>query len=138
MDKELKKKLKAEHKCVHCQKPLPDGYEQESCRSCKRILKRAAGESGWRWKLFVEILDHYSWFCQCCGCDIPEFLTVGHKHGGGNLQREEIRKVKQVHEWYRWIIDNGFPEDLQIECWNCNMSRNRTENEECAHQYDER
>lgn len=136
MDKELKKQLKATHRCIHCRKPLLEGYTQESCERCKRILKRAAREGGWRWKLFVEILDHYGWVCACCGEDIPEFLTVGHKARGGNLQRDEIRNVKKIHEWYRWIVDSEFPDDLQMECYNCNLGKERIGGEMCPHELD--
>lgn len=123
MDKELKKQLKAAHQCIHCRRQLPEEYEQESCKSCKKILKRAAGEGGWRWKLFVEILDHYGWVCQCCGEREPIFLTVDHKLGGGNEDRRTIRQ--DYHEWYRAIVDKGFPDDLEIRCYNCNLGRDR-------------
>lgn len=135
MDRELKKRLKVEHRCIHCQRPLPEGYEVESCKSCKRILKRSAAGGGWRWKLFIEILDHYGWVCICCGESIPEFLTVGHKSGGGNLQRKDIREVRKVHEWYKWIVDNEFPDDLQIECYCCNLGKERIGGEFCPHEY---
>lgn len=123
MDKELKKKLKAEHKCVHCQEYLPEGYDQESCRRCKKILKRASADAGWRWKLTLEILDHYGWICRCCGEREPMFLTLDHSAGGGNIDRSEIRKEK--HDWYKQVIDLGFPDDLQILCYNCNLGKSR-------------
>src|SRR3972149_2266120 len=87
MDKDLKKQLKAEHKCVHCQRSLPEGYSQESCMGCKRILKRAAAPGGWRWKMTVQVLDAYGWRCECCGEQEPMFLTIDHIEGGGNIHR---------------------------------------------------
>jgi hypothetical protein len=50
---ELRRQLKEEHKCVHCQDPLPEGYDNESCPRCLKIIKRGARDDGWRWKLFI-------------------------------------------------------------------------------------
>lgn len=123
MDKELKKQLKAEHKCIHCQRPLPEGYEAESCRSCKKILKKAAADGGWRWKMTVQVLDAYGWQCVCCGETEPLFLTIDHIEGGGNLHREEVREHR--NDWYKYLIENNFPEGFRTLCYNCNLGRSR-------------
>lgn len=133
MDKELKKQLKNQHKCIHCQRDLPEGYTIESCPSCKRILKKAAAIGGWRWKLTVAIFDHYGWRCQCCGETIPEFLSLDHKFGGGNKDREEKRMGS--NDWYTAVVKDGFPEEFQILCLNCNLGRQRNGGV-CPHEYE--
>lgn len=123
MDKVRKLRLMKEHKCIHCEDPLPPEYSLDSCQRCKRILKRAAADGGWRFKLFVEILDHYGWRCNCCGEREPFFLSVDHVHGGGNEHREEARK--EVNEWYKVVVAEGFPDTYQVLCFNCNLGKNR-------------
>lgn len=66
------------------------------------------------------ILEHYGAVCVCCGENIKEFLTIDHKNGGGCKHREEIGFG---YVFYKWVVDNGFPEDLQIMCMNCNFAK---------------
>ena len=73
------------------------------------------------WKMKAMCLDHYGRKCACCGEDNPGFLSMDHinqdgwahrKHGSGNAI-------------YRYAITNGFPDTLQILCFNCNYGRAR-------------
>ena len=67
-----------------------------------------------------EILDHYGAFCDCCGEDHREFLTIDHINGGGNQHRKKFG----WNQWqfYRWIKREEFPFSLRILCLNCNSS----------------
>lgn len=72
------------------------------------------------------VFTHYGGVCVCCGESNPKFLTIDHKNNDG----AEHRKSVGPNSWggrsevmYRWIIRNGFPDSLQLLCWNCNCGR---------------
>ncbi len=69
------------------------------------------------------VLNHYGNRCTCCGEDHKEFLTIDHINGGGTKHKKELRLTGK--KFYKWIIDNNFPDDLQILCMNCNWVRGR-------------
>jgi hypothetical protein len=77
-------------------------------------------------KLLDKVLDHYGRKCSCPKCPDPTpnslFLTIDHKIGNG---RKDRREKKSGGSFYRWIINNNFPDYLQILCWNCNCGRYR-------------
>jgi hypothetical protein len=61
---------------------------------------------------------HYGQFCRCCGTDTKEFLTMDHINGGGSKHQ------KQIQEYiYIWLVKHNFPNDFQVLCFNCNMSK---------------
>lgn len=72
-----------------------------------------------------KVLDHYGHRCSClCGClaTNSRHLTIDHKNNDGAIQR----RSKGMHGGqanYRMIIKSGFPDDLQILCWNCNCAK---------------
>lgn len=65
--------------------------------------------------------------CRCCGEDEIEFLTLDHI--------EPIRSQKREHgygsHFYLWLQQNGYPEGLQVLCYNCN--RGKSIYKECPH-----
>lgn len=78
-----------------------------------------------------EIIQHYGGKCICCGEIEKTFLAIDHINGGGNKHRKQIKALAPC-SFYRWIIAQGFPDDLQILCYNCNMSK-YLNNGTCAH-----
>ena len=72
-------------------------------------------------KLRLEVLTYYSPRdvpeCTCCGEQTIEFLGIDHVNGGGTQHR------KAIHNSYRWIKKNNFPEGFQTLCHNCNHAR---------------
>lgn len=76
------------------------------------------------------VVTHYGGRCSCCGESERTFLAVDHKDGGGNTHRQQIRKASSM-SFYKWIIDNNYPDYLQILCHNCNISKHLLG--ECAH-----
>jgi hypothetical protein len=68
----------------------------------------------------IKIFNHYGNKCSCCGETIYEFLSIDHINGGGTKHRKVMRNSRQL---YQWIIDNNYPEDLRILCYNCNCGR---------------
>lgn len=65
------------------------------------------------------VIDHYGGKCSCCGESDLRFLTLDHKNGGGNKARKDIKG----NEFYYWVRDHGYPEDLQVLCFQCNCGR---------------
>lgn len=85
----------------------------------QRVNERS---KGYRQTHFQIILDHYGARCVCCGEDQRVFLTIDHKNDDGG----KFRNAQGVSlRFYRWIIKNNFPDDLQILCYNCNCGRAR-------------
>lgn len=66
------------------------------------------------------IIDHYGGKCACCGETELAFLTVDHINNDGNDHRKRIGGSSR---FYENIIKAGFPDDLQILCWNCNEAK---------------
>lgn len=122
----LKQQRKINHQCIHCGKDLPEESTRETCNQCYRIGQLAARENGWRWKLVRKVYDAYGNKCACCGELNQFFLTLDHKKGNGNTHRKDIRKMGS-NDWYKWIIENNFPNEFQLLCFNCNLGRQRNE-----------
>lgn len=67
------------------------------------------------------VLEHYSGSpptCASCGTDIYEFLCIDHIDGGGNQHRKALKRKSDG--FYRWLIQQGFPEGFRALCHNCN------------------
>lgn len=122
IDKEIWKQRKEEGRCPHCGDVLPDEWKKEACPHCHKVGVLAS--TSWRWKLTRQIFDHYGWKCVCCGERNPMFLTLDHIEGKGNIHRKDTRKMGS-NDWYKWVIENDFPEGFQPLCYNCNLGRER-------------
>lgn len=100
-----------------CRNPVAAG--RVNCQPC--INKRRERLRA----LKQQVLDHYGQRCNCaCGCQITNFchLTIDHKNSDGAIQRR-LQGMHGGHANYRKIIKAGFPEDLQVLCWNCNCAK---------------
>lgn len=84
------------------------------------------------------VIGHYSnnlFCCGCCGENNYDFLQIDHMNNNGNKHRKEIGliyikkdgKIKTTSgdAFYRWLINNNFPESFQILCANCNFSKSK-------------
>lgn len=71
-------------------------------------------------RLRGQILNHYGSMCKCCHEMNEKFLTIDHINGTGKSHRE---RTGGAVNFYSSIIKSGFPNDLQILCWNCNCGR---------------
>jgi len=69
-----------------------------------------------------QILKHYGGRCTCCGETEKTFLAIDHIYGKGNAHRKQINKISG-QSYYKWIIEQNFPDYLQVLCYNCNMSK---------------
>lgn len=79
----------------------------------------AARDKANREKLRNDILQHYGGKCVCCGEAAYEFLAIDHIDGNGNAHRRAIGQSNL----YRWIRKNGYPDNFQVLCHNCNNAK---------------
>ena len=111
-------------------------WRETRCRDCARShqqktlahndpdrMRRRRGYRTLRKKARDAVLDHYGRRCTCCGETEKEFLGVDHIHGGGLKHRRSLGAMGKGTQFYRWIVQNGYPSDLRILCWNCNLAR---------------
>jgi hypothetical protein len=78
-----------------------------------------------RAKLKAEVYAHYGNECACCGETEPKFLTLDHVNGGGRAHRKSLY-AKGAPGPLAVLYDikkRGFPDDIQILCFNCNCGR---------------
>lgn len=86
----------------------------------------------WAESLKEQVVAGYGGKCYCCGIDRPEFLTIDHIHGGGNMERKRTGLIGYI--LYYHLIQNGFPKDrYRLSCYNCNAGRG-CKNDLCPHQ----
>lgn len=88
----------------------------------KNKIKRNENSRRYYRKLQNIIFDHYGSKCACCGENEQTFLSVDHKNNDGAQHR---KKIGIGHILFRWIIDNDFPDTLQLLCCNCNLGKHR-------------
>jgi len=67
------------------------------------------------------VLQHYGGKCTECGESESAYLAIDHIEGGGNTHRKKIGKYGSG--FFKWLVDNDFPEGFQILCHNCNMKK---------------
>lgn len=79
------------------------------------------------------VYDHYGYQCACCGESEPMFLTIDHVNNDGYAMRKYKGQPSQTAMFLRWLIDNGFPDEYQILCMNCNFGKARNGGV-CPHQ----
>ena len=78
----------------------------------------------YRQKLKDQVFNHYGRRCACCGETEPLFLTLGHINGDGAEHRRRINGDDRggcTARLFLDIIRRGFPDDIRIECINCNQ-----------------
>lgn len=114
----------------------PKRYVNSRCKSCaskvsseynkvhrKKITQKLREE---RELLLEEIRNHYGGACNCCGEKEPIFLTIDHINNDGYKERTRNGGQRFGSNWYyKRIIKQGFPKDLQLLCYNCNCGRAR-------------
>ena len=80
----------------------------------------------------LTVMKHYSNndepFCYRCNFKDIRALSIDHIKGGGGLHKEKLGK-KGGRQFYRWLINNNFPNGYQVLCFNCQWIK-RAENGE--------
>jgi hypothetical protein len=98
-------------------------------RDRERDYRQRGGRAERRQRLRQQVFGHYGRSCACCGT--AENPTIDHVNGDGSQHREELfGNGKQAGiRFYRWLVNNGFPEGYQTLCMPCNQSK--SEGERC-------
>lgn len=120
--------------------------EQGLCQSCggkngPLVTKRhceicscsiAIRDSLNRKRLRDETFEAYGGYrCYCCGETEPEFLTIDHIDGNGEVHRNSgARRIDY------WLRKHNYPPGFRVACYNCNCSAGKTSNPDgkCPHQ----
>lgn len=100
--------------CVDCNSLRAREYRQthrEEQRSYEKRLRQS---------LRQRVLNHYGELCVHCGT--KSRLEVDHINNDGKKFRQEVISGASK-SFYYWIINNSFPEDLQILCKWCNLKK---------------
>ena len=66
----------------------------------------------------VVAINHYGGRCVSCGYDNVHALCFDHINDDGQERRRKGERGGA--RFGRWLIKNGFPDDIQILCHNCN------------------
>jgi hypothetical protein len=116
-----------------------DAVYRERVKAASRLTAPSVQRER-RARLKAQVFDHYGRVCACCGETEPLFLTLGHTKGDGAAHRNAVNGGKRggrraggmTAAVYNDIIKRGFPNDLRIECYNCNCGAFRNGNV-CPH-----
>lgn len=127
------KKQKSKGLCTHgiCKNKPEKG--RLSCR--KHLMEKNENSKIFRYKLKSIVFSKYGNKCACCGEVEKSFLQIDHVNNDGAKHRETLGD-NVVADFYRWIIKNSFPKNLQILCANCNFSKRL--NDICVHKFKKR
>lgn len=75
----------------------------------------------------LKVISHYGSECVCCKMDNPLILCIDHINENGSKHRQQLKQTTTVKgsgiSFYRWVIKNNYPPDLQILCFNCNSAK---------------
>jgi len=95
---------------------LPGWRERQ--RGAQRHWERAEDD-----RLRGEVFGHYGHVCACCGT--AKDLSIDHVNGEGRAHRLALfgRSNARTTRFYRWLIDQGFPQGYQVLCLPCNGSK---------------
>src|SRR6266850_6520947 len=124
--------------CAVCELalPLPRKISQKYHDDCEKSVVLRYNKQRWKNMTAVEkasnnmrrtrlsrtnrtlVLQHYGGACACCGETAFEFLCIDHVNGGGSQHRKSIGFG---YNFYKWLIDQGFPGGFRVLCHNCNM-----------------
>jgi hypothetical protein len=132
--------------CLICNDSLADNqYEINStfsiniCKSCiinvspkrktakEKIVKysslpqRRKHRKNSFFKLKMKVINGYGGKCVCCDENNPFFLTIDHINNDGADERKS--KGYTHNKFLNSIIDDKFPPQYRLLCFNCNLSR---------------
>jgi hypothetical protein len=108
-------------KCKECRNRQTAIHMQSEYRDKRNLLARGRYR-----KLRVKVLSAYcngEPFCRCCGEKHFEFLSLDHVNDDGAAHRREIATAYDNRAVYQWAVKNGYPDTLQVLCYNCNRAK---------------
>ena len=129
----------------HPNRSTTDGFQNE-CKKCRNARRRKARENktGFYadereryhdshlvacresyYKAKEKVFDHYGRKCKGCGFDDPRALSIDHKDSDGADHRRKLGGVN----FYRWLVRQGFPDNFQVLCMNCQFIKRHDNHE---------
>ncbi len=116
------------------------------CKACAALYRREWGYkhpgyfskmvSKHANKLRQHVINGYGGECVCCKERNSMFLVVDHVNNDGNIKRKLSRHMEIGANLYRRLIQDNFPSDYQLLCYNCNMGK-RLNLGVCPHRTDD-
>lgn len=107
--------------------------EEHPNKYAAHLKKRCEAEKSAKKRVKEKVFKHYGGdkpSCSCCGTSHMEFLVIDHMNGDG---AEKRRKEPMIRDnFYRWIVKNDYPDDLQILCYNCNRCKGNKDVKFCS------
>lgn len=103
--------------CTRCGKEPPTDGEYKWCDDCREI--KSEKNRRIRERIKQEVKEAYGNKCACCGEDEPIFLTLDHKNNDGGGRNRDVTG----YGFYLRVRKDGYPDHLQLLCWNCNTGR---------------
>ena len=90
-----------------------------SCGKC--LLKNTENARRAYAELRNRVIAGYGGRCICCGESIEVFLTLDHVlNNGADARKQSGYNLRTL---YKRVIDDNFPPEYQLHCWNCNCGR---------------
>lgn len=105
--------------CKLCQARQGAQWKKDNPERWKEYINEWTRKDRARCKELV--FDHYGRACTCCGESEPVFLVIDHINEDGAEHRKRI----QASRFYQWLVRQGFPEEFQTLCHNCNFAKSR-------------
>lgn len=102
-------------KCYNC--GVGNLVSKTRCQSC--LDKQNATNN----EIKLQVYKHYGSVCKCCGEKEIAFLSIDHVNNDGSTQRFTKHHPFGGINFYRWIIKNNYPSDLQLLCHNCQWGK---------------
>ena len=84
---------------------------------------RRAIQARWRIKLRHVVITHYGGKCACCRLADERFLSIDHINNDGAEHRRQNRIQGEGHHMYLWLKQHGYPTNVQVLCYNCNLAK---------------
>lgn len=97
-------------------------YYHKLKQNPERHQQQRDKQKQWRKHTKQTIISYYGGKCACCGENRIEFLSIDHIDGGGAEHRRSLGRNGRGTSFYKWIMDNNYPQELQVLCFNCNLS----------------
>jgi hypothetical protein len=117
----------------HYRKTITPARRRANARTAKRYREKdrnAYNARNRRFKMLHRERDRqliykaYGNKCTCCGETDHGFFTIDHVNNDGHIERKN-GLYTSGSQFYRQIIQQNFPKNYQILCYNCNLGRAR-------------
>lgn len=95
-------------------------YNRERRKSPEVKEAHRQWHKGWYRLAREEVIQHYGGKCSCCGETQYEFLSLDHVNNDGHKHKKVGVTAHTLHQWAK---NNGYPDTLQVLCYNCNCAK---------------